>query len=355
METSNIEAGKFAIEEITNQARAWGELIPSVTSQAGSIRDLFAQVEEVIFTGCGSGLNVSISAASLFQMQTGLSARAVPAAEIYLFPRSILKRPETTVAVLASRSGKTTEVCQALDYLHGQGVRTLGVTCTEDSPLALNSDLALVLSPVSERSVVTTRSLTGSFLAIQLLAAIISGSAKFLDELQRLPQICEAHMPAFHTLGQAIGQRTELTRFAFVANGPLVGLGRESQLKIKEMTLLPADAYPMLDFRHGPQSNVDKRMLVTAMFSDSACQPETQFLSDMRAFGGVTWAICDKAGDDLRSCADYLLELNSGLSELARGPLYMPAVQYLAYYRSLALGLNPDQPRNLSYWVNTSR
>jgi len=43
------------------------------------------------------------------------------------------------------------------------------------------------------------------------------------------------------------------------------------------------------------------------------------------------------------------------LSELARGPLYMPAIQYLAYYRSLALGLNPDQPRNLSYWVNTSR
>jgi glutamine---fructose-6-phosphate transaminase (isomerizing) len=355
MEMFNTERGKFAFEEITSQASAWSKLIPLVTSQDGPLRDLFSQAEEVIFTGCGSGLNVSISAASLFQMQTGLSARAVPAAEIYLFTRSILKRPETTVAVLVSRSGKTTEVHQALDYLRSQGVRTLGVTCTENSPLALTSDLALVLSPLSERSVVTTRSLTGSLLAIQLLAAIISGSAKFLDELQRLSQICEAHMPAFHALGQAIGQRTDLTRFAFVANGPLLGLGRESQLKIKEMTLLPADSYPMLDFRHGPQSNVDEHMLVTALFSDSACQQETQFLRDMRAFGGVTWAICDKAGDDLRSCADYLLELNSGLNELARGPLYMPAIQYLAYYRSLALGLNPDQPRNLSYWVNTSR
>ena len=355
MELSNPEAGKFAIEEITSQGRAWSGLIPLITSQAGPIRDLFSQAEEVIFTGCGSGLNVSISAAPLFQMQTGLPARAVPAAEIYLFTRSILRRPEITVAVLVSRSGKTTEVHQALDFLHNQGVRTLGITCTEDSLLALNSDLALVLSPVSERSVVTTRSLTGSFLATQLLAAIISGSAKFLDELQRLPQICEAHMPAFHALGQAIGQRTDLTRFAFVANGPLLGLARESQLKIKEMTLLPADSYPMLDFRHGPQSNVDERMLVAAMFSDSARQQETQFLSDMRALGGVSWAICDKADDDLRGCADYLLELNSGLSELARGPLYMPAIQYLAYYRSLALGLNPDQPRNLSYWVNTSR
>jgi glucosamine--fructose-6-phosphate aminotransferase (isomerizing) len=50
-----------------------------------------------------------------------------------------------------------------------------------------------------------------------------------------------------------------------------------------------------------------------------------------------------------------VLELNSGLGELVRGPLYMPAVQYMAYYRSLSRGLNPDEPRHLSYWVDTSR
>ncbi|NIS81624.1 MAG: hypothetical protein GTO14_15785 [Anaerolineales bacterium] len=32
----------------------------------------------------------------------------------------------------------------------------------------------------------------------------------------------------------------------------------------------------------------------------------------------------------------------------------MPVVQYVAYYRSLARGLNPDRPRNVYYWVDNS-
>ena len=56
----------------------------------------------------------------------------------------------------------------------------------------------------------------------------------------------------------------------------------------------------------------------------------------------------------LREAANYVLELASGLSEWARAPLCLPAVQYMAYYRALSRGLNPDEPRNLSYWVDTS-
>ena len=117
------------------------------------------------------------------------------------------------------------------------------------------------------------------------------------------------------------------------------------------MTLLPADAYPMFDFRHGPQSNVSPQMLVTALLSDTAQQQEAAFLKDMHAFGGIIWGICEKASQEIHKTTHYLLELRSNLSELARLPLYLPAVQTMANYRSLALGLNPDEPRNLSYWI----
>jgi glucosamine--fructose-6-phosphate aminotransferase (isomerizing) len=119
------------------------------------------------------------------------------------------------------------------------------------------------------------------------------------------------------------------------------------------MTLLPVDAYPLFDFRHGPQSNVDERMLVTAFMSDSAVDEEIQFLMDMKAFGGFTWAICERAKESLR--ADNILALNSGVSQFARAPLYLPAVQFMAYYRSLSRGLNPDMPERLSYWVDITR
>jgi len=35
------------------------------------------------------------------------------------------------------------------------------------------------------------------------------------------------------------------------------------------------------------------------------------------------------------------------VSDAARGVLYMPGLQLLAYYRALENGLNPDQPTNL--------
>jgi glucosamine--fructose-6-phosphate aminotransferase (isomerizing) len=160
-------------------------------------------------------------------------------------------------------------------------------------------------------------------------------------------------MADFEDAGKRIGQRQELERYAFVGNGPFYGVARECQLKVKEMTLLPVDAYPLFDFRHGPQSNVDERMLVTAFMSDTAMDEEIQFIMDMKAFGGNTWAICERAKEALQ--ADSILELNSGVSQLARAPLYLPAVQLMAYYLSLSRGLNPDKPERLSYWVDITR
>jgi glucosamine--fructose-6-phosphate aminotransferase (isomerizing) len=344
----------FIRNEIASQGRTWKELIPLVMKQADALRESFAGVDEIILAGCGSALNASLCGASILQTQTGISSRAVPASECYLFPESVFVGSRKTLGVLLSRSGKTTEVVRALDGLRSRGIGTIGITCTDDSPLATGSDLALVLTPVTERAVATTRSLTGMILATQLLAAIISGDEGYRKGLGRLPELCQSQMEGYRELGKVIGQRTDLTRYAFVGSGPFFGLARESQLKVKEMVLLPADAYPVLDFRHGPQSNVDAQMLVTAFISDSAREEELQFLRDMRALGGVTWALCERADERLRAHADYVLDLNSGLGELARGPLYMPAVQYMAYYRSLSRGLNPDEPRHLSYWIDTS-
>ncbi len=348
------EAGAYCYYEITSQDKAWQELISYVLKQTGPIQNIFKAVDEVLFIGCGSALNVSYTGASIFQNLTNITARAVPAAEVYFFPDSLLRNDRKTLAVILSRSGKTSEVVQAQDYLHRRKIPTLGITCQEKSPLAQKSDLALVLDPLVEQAVPTTRSVTGMIITLQLLAAIISGNTGLIHEVQRLPEICARLMPIFLALGKEIGCRTDLTSFAFVGNGPYFGEARESQLKIKEMTLRPADAYPLFDFRHGPQSTVGGHMLVTAMLSDSAFPQEVQFLQDMKALGGVIFALCDRADRKLSSCADYILELDAGLSELARGPLYLPAIQFIAYFRSLSLGINPDEPPNLSYWIDLS-
>ena len=46
------------------------------------------------------------------------------------------------------------------------------------------------------------------------------------------------------------------------------------------------------------------------------------------------------------SKADIAFE--SGIPESVRPILYLPALQLMAFYRSLAKGLNPDRPQNLT-------
>jgi glucosamine--fructose-6-phosphate aminotransferase (isomerizing) len=350
----SLKTNFHSFGEIESQPEAWSQIIPLVLSRAEPIQQIFNGIEEVIFAGCGSGLNVSISGAPVMQAKAQISAKAIPALDVYKFSESVLNKKRKTLAILSSRSGKTTEVVNALHHLCDQGIPTLGITCTEGSPLALESTLSLVLSPVIEQAVITTRSLTGMILVTQLITAIAAQDEAYLSELRQLPEICSLHMQSFHDLGQVIGQRTDLTRYSFLANGPLYGAAHESQLKIKEMVLLPCDCYPALDFRHGPQSNVNEQMLVTVLFSDSASQEEAHLLEDMKALDGVTWAICDQPLAEGVRGADYLLQLNSGLGEYARIILYLPAIQYMAYYRTLTSGLNPDKPHNLVYWVDSS-
>jgi glucosamine--fructose-6-phosphate aminotransferase (isomerizing) len=50
--------------------------------------------------------------------------------------------------------------------------------------------------------------------------------------------------------------------------------------------------------------------------------------------------------------ADADVCFESGLPEEIRNVLYLPVLQLMAYYRSIAKGLDPDNPRNLSAVVH---
>lgn len=346
--------GALMQSEIASQGLAWGQLLPLLRQQAADARPLFDRVQDVLFTGCGSGLNAACFAAPLFQSQAAIGAHSAPAADCFLFPDTVLLPSRKTVAVLVSRSGQTTEVVEAMETLRQRGARTLAVTCTPDSPLASRCDAALLLTPAEERAVVTTRSFTGMLLAIQVLAAVVSGDRQYLALLSRLPSACQDQMEVSLKLGRGLADRGDLSTFTFLGNGAYYGLARECQLKIKETCLLAADAYPLLDYRHGPQSTVQSGLLLTALLSDRGREAEERFLRDMKRLGATTLALCDQASPSLRHQADYLLEVGPDLDDRTRGPLYMPAIQALAACRALALGLNPDHPRHLSYWIDTS-
>jgi len=325
-----------------------------IDRKAGALIEAERESEHIVLAGCGSAFNVAHAASPILQRATGKSCRPVHSSDLFLNPEMFLSSAARTLAVVISRSGSTTESVMAMREAAKRDCRVLTVTCFPDSPMALEADVALVLEEAGERSVTTTRSLTSMVLCGSFLGALWSGDEEAGLRLRRLPALARERMVMFEELGRELAGLGGVAKYAFVGSGGYYGLAREAQLKIKEMVLLPSDSYVSLDFQHGPMSNVDAAMLVSILVSDSGRAYDATLARNMRQLGGRTLVLCDSGKGEFSEGADFLLELDVGLEDGIRDVLYMPVLQFMAYYRSMATGNDPDNPRNLSYFVEVN-
>jgi glucosamine--fructose-6-phosphate aminotransferase (isomerizing) len=210
------------------------------------------------------------------------------------------------------------------------------------------SDVVLLSEFAQEQSVAQTRSFTSMALMCQVVAALLSGDRSRMQALARLPQLLVDLLARNGNLPEQLGSDLSIDRLFYLGSGPFYGLACEAMLKTKEMTVSWSEAYHVLEFRHGPMSVVAPSALIVGMISDSAAQSEIDVLREMKALGGRTLAICEERGTLDWSGVDTVVELQSGLDEWQRPVLVLPLIQWLAFYRALAKGLDPDNPQNLT-------
>ena len=167
----------------------------------------------------------------------------------------------------------------------------------------------------------------------------MAGRNDLLDDMSSLPEIGERLMRDFEPAARQIGENLDFDRFYFLGSGTRYGLACETNLKMKEMTLTHSEPFHFLEFRHGPMSMVNEKAVVVGMVSERNFGHEGAVLNEMQALGGNIVSLAESDAD---------ITFGSGLSESVRGVLYLPVLQLMAFYRSLAKGLNPDRPNNLT-------
>jgi len=155
----------------------------------------------------------------------------------------------------------------------------------------------------------------------------------------KLPETGNSLIGKYETYAKSMGENLSFDRFYFLGSGTRYGLSCEVNLKMKEMTLTHSEPFHFLEFRHGPMSMVNEKAVVVGMLSDANRVHEAKVLSEMVELGGTVASLGE-------SEADVCFE--SGLPESVRGVLYLPVLQLMAFHRSLAKGLNPDSPNNLT-------
>ena len=321
--------------EIKSQTDAWVQALDVVRT---STLPKAGDYDQVIFTGCGSTYYLSLSAAALYQELTGRSAHAVSGGELLLNSQTVLT-DQKTLLVAISRSGTTTETVKAVEKFKKENRGEVIVISNYDEVLSKFGDVNIIIPSGQEESVAQTRSFASMFVAATAMCARMAGRDDLVDAMSALPEAGQRLMRNFEPVARGIGENLNFDRFYFLGSGIRYGLACEVNLKMKEMTLTHSEPFHFLEFRHGPMSMVNENAVVVGMVSESNLSHEKAVLNEMQALGGKIVALAESNAD---------VSFMSQIPEQVRAVLYLPALQLMAYYRSLPKGLNPDRPTNLT-------
>ncbi len=321
--------------EIKSQTQAWAQALDVVHA---SPSPKAGDYDQVIFTGCGSTYYLSLAAAALYTELTGRPAHAVPGGELLLNSQIVLTN-QKTLLVAISRSGTTTETVKAVEKFKSEKRGDVVVITNYNEVLSRLADFNYVIDKGQELSVAQTRSFASMYVAVTALCAKMAGREELVKEMGKLPEIGNWVIGNYESYAKSIGENLSFDRFYFLGSGIRYGLACEVNLKMKEMTLTHSEPFHFLEFRHGPMSMVGKSSVVCGLLSEANRLHEAKVLSEMKMLGGTVAVVGEKE-------ADVCFESN--IPEEVRGVLYLPVLQLMSFYRSLAKGLNPDRPTNLT-------
>lgn len=337
-------------DEIGHQGKAWADTIDRIPDRWQEIAGHLPsqRPERALFVGSGTSLYLAQSAARCWQEITGIPGAAVPSSEVFLSPAATVG-DTPGIAFVISRSGTTSEAVLAARYLrdHLRGLVRIGVTCHEGTELEAACTDVLMLPAAAESSVVMTQSFTSMLLALQIVSAQVAGNHELLDRLRMLPDEFDRLFSAAEAFARGLAENRSLERFIYLGLGPYYGLAEEATLKLKEMTQTPCEAYNPLEFRHGPISIVETGTAIVLLEGEREREYMPALEDDLAARGAHLAVL----GPYASHVAPDSLRLPDSLDDLSRSVLYLPPLQMLAMYRALTLGLNPDEPRNLSQVV----
>jgi fructoselysine-6-P-deglycase FrlB-like protein len=281
-------------QEVATQPACWRQAALLADGVDGLLP---APGERVAVAGCGTSWFMAQSYAAAREASGHGETDAFAASEMPI------GRRYDRVLVL-SRSGTTTEIVQLLSRLAGT-VPTVAITAVAGTPVAQGADAVIELSFADEESVVQTRFATTE---LALLRAHLGYDPRpAADAAERV--LATPLPPALLAARQ----------FTFLGTGWTCGLANEAALKLREAAGMWTEAYPAMEYRHGPVSVTSSESVVWLFGA-----PPDGLAEEIAAAGGTVWL-----GDE------------DPLAELVR-------VQMLAVGLARARGLDPDRPRNLT-------
>lgn len=355
---SKKAAGTYTKHEIYGQPALWRAVYQLILEQEADISAFLDPIFclpglHIILSGAGSSAFIGEAAQGLIQEKTGICCQAVPTTDLVTHPAHYFHPQHPTLLISFARSGNSPESVQAVAQAnkHCRDIYHLVITCNKDgqllkksAPNGLRTYRLLLPEKANDKSL----AMTGSFTSMLLSALLLSDYQNLRAKQQILEYIIAQAdcILAQQKIIKLLGEH-DYDRVVFLGSGPMLGIARECHLKLQELTdgkiICKYDSF--LGFRHGPKAVVNPKTLLVYLFSEDryVFQYERdlalEFMQSDRIMGTI------HLGQYLSG--DPHERMSISFSKKTQGYHIIPATligQLLGYYKSLALGFDPDNP-----------
>ncbi|SDX31894.1 glucosamine--fructose-6-phosphate aminotransferase (isomerizing) [Marininema mesophilum] len=312
--------------------------------------------DRVHFIACGTAYHAGLIGKSVIERLVRIPVEVDVASE-YRYRDPIIT--PSTLVVVVSQSGETADTLAALRAAKKAGAKTLGITNVVGSSVSREADEVLMTWAGPEIAVASTKAYTSQLVAIYLLGLymarilgtrteeVLKKSTEALIQLseQVEGQLIEAKTDAIQSLAKEIAKHEDLF---FIGRGLDYAVVMEGSLKLKEISYIHSEAYAAGELKHGTLALIEEGIPVIALATQHAVIEKTiSNIIEVKARGAHVLGFGLEGDRELKKSVDRVITIPDTL------PLFTPILsviplQLLAYYTSVARGINVDKPRNLA-------
>jgi glucosamine--fructose-6-phosphate aminotransferase (isomerizing) len=208
-----------------------------------------------------------------------------------------------------------------------------------------------------EIGVASTKAFTGQVTALYILALdwackretlTIRELKKYLKELWKIPLKISKFLKntkSVYDIAKVFANKKDFLYLGRHINYPVA---LEGALKIKEISYIHAEGYAGGEMKHGPIALIEKSMPIVAIIIKSRIYEKIiSNIGEAEARGGTIIAVADRSYKEIRNKSNYVIYVPE-TDEFVSPLMTVIPLQLLAYYISVILGCDVDQPRNLA-------
>ena len=353
----------FMLKEIHDQPKAvrdtFGTHISEDMSQA-----LFSElnweasdvdsIKNILIVACGTAYHAGLVTKKYIESLARIPVNVEIASE-YRYSNPLTD--SSTLCIVISQSGETSDTLAALKEAKRLGARSLAITNVVGSSISREADQTVYTWAGPEISVASTKAYTTQLVAGLLFAVYLGQLNGKLDAalakdiligIHELPELIhtifevDEDMKAF---AKHYGFKTDAF---FLGRSIDYAVAMEGALKLKEISYIHAEAYAGGELKHGTLALIEEGVPVIALATqEDVFDKMISNIREVKAREAVVIGIGMKGDEEIAKHVDHTIYIPRANKFIAPILAVVP-LQLLAYYAAITRGADVDKPRNLA-------